>query len=66
MAQVSLDVGGREVALTHPDKVVFPGRDGQAGLTKLDLIRYYLAVADGAVRGSGRTADDPEAVRQRH
>ena len=50
MAQVSLDVGGREVALTHPDKVVFPGRDGQAGLTKLDLIRYYLAVADGAVR----------------
>jgi DNA ligase D-like protein (predicted polymerase) len=44
-------VGGREVDVTHPDKVIFPGRDGQAGLTKLDLIRYYLAVADGALRG---------------
>lgn len=42
-----LDVGGREVAVTHPDKVVFP----QPGLTKLDLIDYYLAVADGALRG---------------
>jgi DNA ligase D-like protein (predicted polymerase) len=51
MAAVSLDVGGRQVALTHPDKVVFPGRDGQVGLTKLDLIHYYLAVADGALRG---------------
>jgi DNA ligase D-like protein (predicted polymerase) len=48
---VSLDVGGRQVVLTHPDKVVFPGRDGQLGLTKLDLIHYYLAVADGALRG---------------
>jgi DNA ligase D-like protein (predicted polymerase) len=51
MAPVSLDVGGRQVVLTHPDKVVFPDRNGQAGLTKLDLIRYYLAVADGALRG---------------
>jgi DNA ligase D-like protein (predicted polymerase) len=51
MAPVSLDVGGRQVEITHPDKVVFPDRDGQAGLTKLDLIRYYLAVADGALRG---------------
>jgi len=50
MAPVSLEVGGREVVLTHPDKVVFPGRDGQAGLTKLDLIHYYAAVAEGAVR----------------
>jgi DNA ligase D-like protein (predicted polymerase) len=51
MAPVSLDVGGRQVVLTHPDKVVFPDRDGQAGLTKLDLIRYYVAVAEGALRG---------------
>jgi DNA ligase D-like protein (predicted polymerase) len=51
MAPVSLDVGGRQVEITHPDKVVFPDRDGQSGLTKLDLIRYYLAVADGALRG---------------
>jgi DNA ligase D-like protein (predicted polymerase) len=51
MAPVSLDVGGRQVEITHPDKVVFPDGDGQAGLTKRDLIDYYLAVADGALRG---------------
>src|SRR3984893_4751987 len=51
MAPVSLNVGARQVEVTHPDKVVFPQRDGQAGHTKLDLIRYYLAVADGALRG---------------
>jgi DNA ligase D-like protein (predicted polymerase) len=51
MAAVSLDVGGHRVEITHPDKVVFPDRDGQAGLTKLDLIHYYLAVAEGALRG---------------
>jgi DNA ligase D-like protein (predicted polymerase) len=52
MAPVSLGVGGRQVEITHPDKVVFPDRDGQAGLTKLDLIHYYLAVAEGALRGA--------------
>jgi len=43
----SLEVAGHEVTITHPDKVVFPGRN----ITKLDLIRYYLSVADGALRG---------------
>ncbi len=51
MGPVSLDVAGRQVEVTHPDKVVFPGQDGRAGHTKIDLIRYYLAVADGALRG---------------
>ena len=51
MAPVSLDVGGRQVEVTHPDKVIFPDQDGRAGHTKLDLIQYYLAVADGALRG---------------
>ena len=51
MAPVSLNVGERQVEVTHPDKVVFPEWNGQAGLTKLDLINYYLAVADGALRG---------------
>ncbi|NUT45239.1 MAG: DNA polymerase domain-containing protein [Thermoactinospora sp.] len=46
-----IEVSGRQVAVTSPDKVVFP--DG--GHTKLDLIRYYQAVGDGALRGvSGR------------
>lgn len=48
---LSLEVAGHRVAVTHPDKVVFPGRDGTAPRTKLDLIRYYLAVADGVLRG---------------
>ena len=42
-----LELSGREVVVTHPDKVVFP----EAGHTKLDLVRYYLSVADGALRG---------------
>ncbi|OMC48875.1 DNA polymerase domain-containing protein [Mycobacterium sp. IS-1264] len=50
-APVSLDVAGREVTITHPGKVVFPGGDGVGGYTKLDLVRYYLSVADGALRG---------------
>ncbi|QUR66019.1 DNA polymerase domain-containing protein [Mycobacterium spongiae] len=51
---VSLHVAGHEVTITHPDKVVFPGNQGQPDLdcyTKLDLVRYYLSVADGALRG---------------
>ena len=44
-----LTVAGRDVAISNPRKVLFP----QAGFTKLDLARYYLAVADGALRGAG-------------
>jgi DNA ligase D-like protein (predicted polymerase) len=42
-----LEVAGREVTITNPDKLVFPS----GGHTKLDLVRYYLTVADGALRG---------------
>src|SRR5205809_5426840 len=45
--QVALEVAGREVVITNPDKVFFP----HSGHTKLDLARYYAAVADGALRG---------------
>jgi bifunctional non-homologous end joining protein LigD len=46
-----LHVAGREVAVSNPDKVFFPS----TGHTKLDLVRYYLSVAEGALRGvSGR------------
>lgn len=44
-----LVASGREVAISNPDKVLFP----EAGYTKRDLARYYLAVADGALRGAG-------------
>src|SRR5687767_3428859 len=40
---------GRDVPISNPEKVLFP----QAGHTKLDLVRYYLAVAEGALGGSG-------------
>jgi DNA ligase D-like protein (predicted polymerase) len=42
-----VQVAGREVTVTNPDRVIFPA----AGYTKLDLVRYYLAVAGGALRG---------------
>src|ERR687889_1819705 len=42
-----LEIGGREVSISNPDKVYFP----DAGYTKLDVVTYYLAVADGALRG---------------
>src|SRR5262245_22553758 len=49
--QAVLEAAGREVVITNPDKVFFP----RAGHTKLDLARYYQAVAEGALRGiSGR------------
>ncbi len=44
-----LTVAGQEVSISNPNKVLFP----QAGYTKLDVVRYYLAVADGALRGAG-------------
>jgi DNA ligase D len=43
---VELEVGGRTVKVTNPDKVLFPARSE----TKLDLVRYYLAVDEGIVR----------------
>jgi bifunctional non-homologous end joining protein LigD len=43
-----LSIDGREVRVTHPDKLYF---SKQAKLTKLDLVRYYLSVAPGALAG---------------
>src|SRR4249920_586629 len=40
-------IGDREVSISNPSKVYFP----ETGYTKLDLVQYYLAVADGALRG---------------
>src|SRR5215467_1904171 len=45
-----LEVAGRTVVITNPDKVFFPA----SGITKLDMVRYYLSVADGALRGVAR------------
>lgn len=48
-AETFLEIDGHEVRVSSPDKVVFP----EPGLTKLDLVRYYLDVAEGALRGAG-------------
>ena len=42
-----LEIAGREVVITNPDKIFFP----ESGYTKLDLVKYYAAVAEGALRG---------------
>jgi bifunctional non-homologous end joining protein LigD len=41
-----LEIAGREVKVSNPTKVYFP----RAGITKIELVRYYLAVGDGALR----------------
>ena len=42
-----VELAGREVAISNPSKLFFP----RAGITKLDMVRYYLAVAPGALGG---------------
>ena len=44
-----LTINGREVTVSNPRKVYFP----ETGHTKLDLVKYYQAVAEGALRGAG-------------
>src|SRR4029077_9070885 len=55
--QEILEIEGREVTITNPDKVFFP----ELRKTKMDLVRYYLAVAPGAIRG---VAGRPMAMKR--
>src|ERR1700735_1363552 len=43
-----LSVEGRDVQITHPDKLYF---SSQTQISKLDLVRYYLSIAPGALAG---------------
>ncbi len=43
-----VEIAGRAVPVSNPDKVYFP----RTGHTKMDLVQYYLSVADGALRGA--------------
>ena len=52
-----VEAAGRQVAITNPDKIYFPG----PGYTKRDLVSYYMAVADGALRGA---AGRPMALKR--
>jgi bifunctional non-homologous end joining protein LigD len=47
--EVRLEFGGREVAVSHPGKLLI----AEARVRKLDLVNYYAAVAEGALRGAG-------------
>ena len=47
--EVTLEIGGREVVVTHPDKLLI----ASAKVSKIDLVNYYLSVAEGALRGAG-------------
>jgi len=49
---VDFEIEGRTIRVTNPAKVYFPDAVG-GPIVKLDLVRYYLAVADGALRGAG-------------
>jgi DNA ligase D-like protein (predicted polymerase) len=55
--KIVVEAAGREVPVSNPQKVFFP----RTGHTKLDMIRYYLAVADGALRGA---AGRPMALKR--
>lgn len=44
-----IEIADRTVRISNPDKVYFP----RTGYTKLDVVHYYLMVADGALRGAG-------------
>jgi len=52
-----LDLDGGEVTITNPGKICF----ADAGITKMDLVRYYLAVAEGAILG---VRDRPMALKR--
>src|SRR5207253_9032788 len=52
-----MDVGGRGVTISNRDEVFVP----RTGHTKADLVRYYLAVAEGAIRG---VAGRPMALKR--
>ncbi|MFR9729295.1 non-homologous end-joining DNA ligase [Saccharopolyspora sp. MS10] len=54
---LELDVAGRTVRLSHPDKIYFPER----GFTKLQVARYYLAVAEPLLRAIG---DRPTTLKR--
>jgi DNA ligase D-like protein (predicted polymerase) len=47
--RITVQIRGEPVEISHPDRVIFPA----AGHTKLDLVHYYEAVADGALHGAG-------------
>jgi DNA ligase D len=52
--EVTVEAGGREVRVSSADRVIFPATERTAEVTKLDVVNYYLAVADGILRALHR------------
>src|SRR5687767_2213207 len=65
-ASEQLIVDGREVTISNPQKILFP----DAGYNKLDLAHYFIAVAEGALRGAGGRPNMlvrfPNGIAQQH
>jgi DNA ligase D len=49
-----VDAGGRDLRVSSPDRVIFPKTERSGAITKLDIVKYYLAVEDGIMRALGR------------
>src|SRR3954471_22373628 len=47
---ITIDAGGRELRVSNPSRVIFPATERTAEVSKLDVVRYYLAVDDGILR----------------
>src|SRR3954451_8815551 len=50
----TIDAGGRDLRVTSADRVIFPATERNAAVTKLDVVRYYLAVGEGILRALWR------------
>src|SRR6516225_8941227 len=53
-AEVTVEAGGRDVRVSNPHRVLFPATAHSGPVTKLDIVEYYLAVADGIMRALAR------------
>src|SRR4051794_2664864 len=49
-SEAMVDADEREVRVSSADRVIFPATERTAEVTKLDVVRYYLSVADGIMR----------------
>ena len=55
----TVDAGGRELRVSSPDRVIFPPTERSGAVTKLDIVKYYLAVEDGIMRALERRPTTP-------
>src|SRR3982075_360618 len=49
-----VDAGGRDLRVSNPDRVIFPMTERSRAVTKLEIVEYYLAVAEGIMRALDR------------